>query len=281
MFLFGGTVDDADIHGYSALALVTDDDAARVVPPFTEPLFSIRDESYDMFVLPTGVRPGQVLETGDTFSHVGYVAPTVAADICTDIALPSGEHNRSETTANLYGYFYEPTHDFVVTEPGIYRVYTEARYNGVTSAGLLTRLFSGHVLGADNYFVFVVPKDEPMLTTSRESISEVASGQTFTINVRAPEDWTDVQAYYTARTAGMILEQGELNTAANQTNYQFNWPLLAQIFPNIESTASDAADMDEIVFSFAMTGTDINGQTHIRARMFALRGNRLYTFDGE
>ncbi|MDQ7026296.1 MAG: hypothetical protein Q9P44_12160 [Anaerolineae bacterium] len=277
LFLFGATVNGDDIRGYSALAVVTDEDSARVVPPFTEPLFSIRDEEIYMFVLPTGVRGGQVLEIGNTFAHMGYVAPTVAADVLTEIVTPSGTVIQNETTASVFGYFYEPSQDFTVSETGIYRVYTQAIYNGITSAGQLNDTFIGYPLGADEYFVFVVPENEPMLTTPREAISTVVSGQTFTINVRAPEDWTDVEAYYTVRTASTILEQGTLDTFSNQTNYQFNWAQISRIFPNIESAATEPSDIDEITFSFAMTGLDVNGNPQIRARVFTLRGNILYT----
>jgi hypothetical protein len=279
MFLFGGTVDGDDIRGYSALAVVTNEDAARVVPPFTEPLFSLRDEPIYMFVLPTGVRPGQVLEVGNKFAHVGYVAPTVAADIYTEIITPSGEVIQQASKASTFGYFYDSGYDFTVSEAGVYRVFTQASYNGMTSAGQLNDTFTGHPLGAEEYFVFVVPGGEPMLTTPRESISEVASGQTFTINVRAPEAWTDVAAYYVVRTASTILVQGTLDTFANQTNYQFNWSQIARIFPNIESAATEPSDMDEITFSFAMTGLDANGTSQIQARVFTLRGNMLYTFE--
>jgi hypothetical protein len=279
LFLFGGTVAGDDIRGYSALAVVTNEDSARVVPPFTEPLFSLRDEPIYMFVLPTGVRPGQVLEVGNKFVHVGYVAPTVAADVYTEIITPSGEVIQQASKASTFGYFYDEGYDFTVTEAGVYRVFTQASYNGITSAGQLNDTFTGHPLGAEEYFVFVVPEGEPMLTTPRENVSEVASGQTFTINVRAPETWTDVAAYYVVRTASTILEQGTLDTFANQTNYQFNWSQIARIFPNIESAATEPSDMDEITFSFAMTGLDANGNSQIQARVFTLRGNMLYTFD--
>jgi hypothetical protein len=277
LFLFGGTVAGDDIRGYSALAVVTNEASARVVPPFTEPLFTLLDEPIYMFVLPTGVRPGQVLEVGNKFAHVGYVAPTVAADVYTEIITPSGEVIQNTTTANTFGYFYEPSHDFTVTETGVYRVFTQASYNGITSAGQLNDTFTGHPLGAEEYFVFVVPEGESMLTTPRESVSEVASGQPFTINIRAPEAWTDVAAYYVVRTASTILEQGTLDTFANQTNYQFNWSQISRTFPNIESAATEPSDMDEITFSFAMTGLDTNGNPQIQARVFTLRGNLLYT----
>jgi hypothetical protein len=278
LFLFGGTVASDDVRGYSSVAVVTDHDSARVVPPFSEPLLYDSVQPVDMFVLATGVRPGQVLEVGDTFANVGFVAPTVAADIMTTIRTPS-ETIIHVTQASRYGYFYEPEHNFTITEAGVYRVNIEATYAGDTSAGLLANPVSGTVLGADNgYTIFVVEPDSPMLTTPRDSISQLAVGQAFTINVRAPQAWTGVQAHYLVRTAQQILEQGELNIFANQTNYSFNWPRLAQLFPNLETRASEASNMDEITLSFAMTGLDENGNPQIQARIFTLRGNALYTF---
>jgi hypothetical protein len=106
----------------------------------------------------------------------------------------------------------------------------------------------------------------------------VAVGQAFTINVRAPQEWTDLQAYYVVRTAQQILEQGDLDIFANQTNYTFNWPQLAQGFPNLESRTNEMDNMDEITLSFAITGLDENGNSQIQARIFTLRGNTLYTF---
>lgn len=278
LFLFGGTVEGDDVRGYSSVAVVTDSDSARVVPSFSEPLLYDRGQPVDMFVLPTGVRPGQVLGVGNRFVNVGYIAPTVAADIVTTIRTPS-ETLIHETRASSYGYFYEPEHDFTVTEAGVYWVNIEATYAGNTSAGLLPNPVSGTVLGSDNgYPIFVVEADSPMLTTPRDGISQVAFGQAFTINVRAPQTWTDVSAHYVVRTAQGILEQGELNIFANQTNYSFNWPQLARLFPNLETRISEASDMDEITFSFAMTGFDENGNPQIQARIFTLRGNTLYTF---
>ena len=278
LFLFGGTVAGDDVRGYSSVAVVTDDDSARVVPPFSEPLLYYQDEPIKLFVLPTGVRPGQVLEVGERFVNVGYVAPTVSADIVTTIRKPS-DTLIHETQASNFGYFYEPEHDFIVSEAGIYWVNVEATYDGMTSAGMLTKPVSGTVLGAeDGFYVFVVDPDSDMLFTPRENVSQVAVGQAFTINVRAPQAWTDVEAHYVVRTAQGILEQGELDIFANQTNYSFNWPRMAQIFPNLESRTNEMDEMDEITFSFAMTGLDENGNPQIQARIFTLRGNMLYTF---
>lgn len=280
MWLFGGSVSGDNIQGYSSIAVVTDDASARVVPPFTEALLFDDGNPVDLFLLPTGVRAGQVLEIGDIFVMSGYTAPTVAADIETRIVTPS-ETIVNTTQARSFGYFYEPEHNFIVDDAGVYEMSVDAHYDGTTSAGLLPEAVNGTVLGSDNgsYLFFVVDAESPMLVTPREAISEVVSGQAFTINVRAPQDWTDVTAYYVVRSPQWILEQGTLDTFANQTNYTFNWAQIARLFPNIEARATEASDIDEITFSFAFTGLDAEGNSQIQARMFTLRGNTLYTSD--
>lgn len=278
LWLFGAVVDENETRGYSSIAVVTDDASARVVPPFTEPLLYDRGEPVDLFVLPTGVRAGQVLETGDTFAMIGYLAPTVSADITTTIITPS-ESITNTTQASPFGYFYEPEHDFTVTENGIYRVYVDATYAGETSAGLLPEPVYGTVLGADDssYLMFVVDRDAPYLVTNRESVSTVASGQAFSINLSVPDFWTDVSASYVVRTPQWILEQGDLSTFSNQATYNFNWAELARLFPSLEAFATDPSDMDEVTLSFAMTGFDGGGIRRTHARIFTLRGNTLYT----
>lgn len=280
LWLFGAVIDESEVRGYSSIAVVTDDESARVVPPFTEFLLFDRGEAVDLFVLPTGVRAGQVLETGDTFAMIGYLAPTVSADVTTTIVTPS-ETIANTTQASPFGYFYEPEHDFTVTENGVYTVYVDATYAGETSAGLLPEPVYGTVLGADNssYLMFVVDRDAPMLLTNRESVSTVASGQAFSISLIAPDDWSDVSTYYVVRTAQQILEQGELDTFSNQASYTFNWAELARLFPNLEAFATAPSDMDEVTLSFAMTGNDANGTAQTQARIFTLRGNTLYTAD--
>ncbi|GAB5493478.1 MAG: hypothetical protein Phog2KO_36930 [Phototrophicaceae bacterium] len=280
LWLFGAVVDGNEIRGYSSIAVVTDDASARVVPAFSEALFYDRGAPVDLFVLPTGVRAGQVLETGDTFAMIGYTAPTVSADISTTIVTPS-ETIINTSQASQFGYFYEPEHDFIVSENGIYRVYVDATYAGETSAGLLPEPVYGTVLGADNssYLMFVVDRDAPMLTTNRESVSTVASGQSFSINLNVPDTWTDVSAHYVVRTPQWILEQGELDTFSNRASYTFNWSALARLFPSLEAFATAPSDMDEVTLSFAMTGSDENGNRQTQARIFTLRGNILYTAD--
>ena len=78
------------IHG-SLFVLVPehDPDGTRTFPPFQGngggpsggPLFTLKGEDIDLFIHLTGVRPGSVLETGNTFALVGAIGPTLPARV--------------------------------------------------------------------------------------------------------------------------------------------------------------------------------------------------------
>src|SRR5207244_1770420 len=101
-----------DIYG-ALFILVPDSDPSgtRVFPPFQGngggpsggPLFQLKGKNIDAFVHLTSVRPGTVLETGDTFSIAGAVAPALPGLVSATITLPSGAVVRQSGRANRVG----------------------------------------------------------------------------------------------------------------------------------------------------------------------------------
>ena len=90
--LHGSALDQAHYAIYGSLfVLIPDDDplGTRTFPPFQGngggpsggPLFTLKGEEIDLFIHLTGVRPGSVLETGNTFALVGAVGPTLPAKV--------------------------------------------------------------------------------------------------------------------------------------------------------------------------------------------------------
>ena len=80
--LHGSALDQSHYAIYGSLfVLVPDDDpdGTRTFPPFQGngggpsggPLFTLKGEEIDLFIHLTGVRPGSVLETGNTFALSG------------------------------------------------------------------------------------------------------------------------------------------------------------------------------------------------------------------
>lgn len=160
-----------DIYG-SLLILVPVGDVfggTRVFPPFQGngggpsggPLMTFNGKAIDMFVHLTGIRPGSVLETGDTFVLAGAVAPALPALVSYAVTAPDGSVTQYSGRANKVGYYYRPENDFVVTTPGIYTVDLKVTYDGLTSAGQVASPFpSGDVLGTDGgrFYFYVTPQ---------------------------------------------------------------------------------------------------------------------------
>ena len=168
--LHGSALDQAHyaIHG-SLFVLVSDDDpdGTRTFPPFQGngggpsggPLFTLKGEEIDLFMHLTGVRPGSVLETGNTFALVGAIGPTLPAQVTYTVTAPDGSQRRFSGWANEIGYYYEPDDNFIVDQPGRYTVDLQVTYDGSTSAGQVTAPFpQGHVLGTarGRFSVYVV-----------------------------------------------------------------------------------------------------------------------------
>ena len=123
------------------------------------PLFTLKGEEIDLFIHLTGVRPGSVLETGNTFALVGAIGPTLPAQVTYTVTAPDGSQRRFSGVANEIGYYYEPEDNFIVDQPGRYTVDLQVSYDGSTSAGQVTAPFpQGHVLGTarGRFLVYVV-----------------------------------------------------------------------------------------------------------------------------
>ena len=103
--LHGSALDQAHyaIHGSLFVLLPDDDpDGTRTFPPFQGngggpsggPLFTLKGEEIDLFIHLTGVRPGSVLETGNTFALVGAIGPTLPAQVTYTVTAPDGSQRR-------------------------------------------------------------------------------------------------------------------------------------------------------------------------------------------
>ncbi|MFQ5922730.1 MAG: hypothetical protein ACE5M4_07780, partial [Anaerolineales bacterium] len=172
-----------------------------------------QEQEVNLLIVPTGVRPGAVLEVGDVFSFSGNIAPTLPAHVEAEITTPSGQVRRRSSEANKIGYFYDPNGDFTVTEPGLYSVGVALRYEGMTSAGLAQSPFNtGSVLGASDgvYHFYVVPREAPLLTTELPPLSFVVSTGPVEIPLVAPQGLSNVEVHYTIHMPGWVLEDGAL-----------------------------------------------------------------------
>jgi hypothetical protein len=148
--LFGGAVvksaQGKQFVPYASMAVITkaaletgpntfqllDPKGNRVCPPYQGatgglatcgPLITIQGLAYDLFVTPTGTRPGSVLETGNTFAFSGQAWPTLDVAVTVTVTSPSGQLRTFTGRASPSGYIDAKGKTFTVTEPGVYTVH--------------------------------------------------------------------------------------------------------------------------------------------------------------
>ncbi len=161
--MFGGavlrTADEQHFAPYASFAVLIeggnfedgvlvsgDEKGDRVCPPYQGaagglgtcgPILTHRGREVDLFITPTGTRPGSVLEPGDLFAFSGQAWPTLDVAVEVVVTTPSGVVHEFADRANVVGYVDPDGMSFVVDEPGIYEVHVSATQDlPVPSTGL-------------------------------------------------------------------------------------------------------------------------------------------------
>ena len=273
------------IYG-SLFVLIPDDDpdAARTFPPFQGngggpsggPLLTLKGEDIDLFIHLTGVRPGSVLETGNTFALVGAVGPTLPAKVAYTVTAPDGNKRPFSGWANEIGYYYEPEDNFIVDQPGRYTVDLRVTYDGRTSAGQVTAPFpQGHVLGTAHgrFAVYVVPPHSVPLEVDVPQHDFLTAPADFTVTATAPTGMQLTGGHMTALIPGVVLEDGSLTVEANGLTYDYDPVSLAADVPilDVERDGVPVA-ADVVTVSLFGEGRDSADQSSYAARILTLHG---------
>ena len=273
------------IHG-SLFVLVSDDDpvGSRTFPPFQGngggpsggSLFTLKGEEIDLFIHLTGVRPGSVLETGNTFALVGAIGPTLPAQVIYTVTAPDGSQRRFSGWANEIGYYYEPDDNFIVDQPGRYTVDMQVTYDGSTSAGQVTEPFpQGHVLGTarGQFSVYVVSPHSAPLEVDLPEHDFLTAPADFTVTATTSNGLTLTGGHMTALIPGVVLEDGPLTGGSTGLTYDYNPVGLAAGVPilDVEHNGVPVA-ADVVTVSLFGQGTDSDGQPSYAARVVTLHG---------
>jgi len=299
-FLFGGLVvhnDDLDLHEtaiYGALAMTvpaSDPVGGRVFPPFFGeaggpnggPLLTIDGRPVEMFFVPTGFQPGQIFTVGETLTLAGQVAPALPATVEAEVTMPSGRIVHIGGQANAVGYYYDPSQNLALGEPGIWRLRVRVSYAGVTSAGQVYPPYpAGGVLGVEEgeIFVYVLPEDAPVveLTNPRGADVIMPTALPFNLTVAVPEGWEDVRMAYTVLMNGMVLDGGIQPAYGGVFAYNYDPQRLHRRFPNLDTTYQGTANplsADAVRITLVLLGTDAAGQEALAGRTLTLFGDRL------
>ena len=285
--LHGSALDQAHyaIHGSLFVLLPGNDpDGTRTFPPFQGngggpsggPLFTLKGEDIDLFMHLTGVRPGSVLETGNTFALVGAIGPTLPAQVTYTVTAPNGSQRRFSGMANEIGYYYEPEDNFIVDQPGRYSVDLQVTYDGHTSAGQVTAPFpQGHVLGTarGRFSVYVVSSHSAPLEVDMPWHDFLTAPADFTVTATTSNGLTLIEGHMTALMPGVVLEDGPLTVRNNGLTYDYDPVGLAAGVPilDVERFGNPVA-ADVVTVSLFGQGTDSDGQPSYAARVVTLHG---------
>ena len=294
-------INEYAIYG-SLWVLIDGDDplGPRVTPPFQGaasgpnggPIMTLKGQEIDLFFYPRCVQPGDTLEAGDTFAFCGHVGPPLNSNVAVTVTTPGSEVASFGGQANKVGWYYNPGHDFVVDEPGVWTVQVHVAHNEVVpSTGLAPSTHNtGGVLGSldGRYHFYVVEKD-----SSRLSVVSPQPGYltwptdpvtlrpiTVTavpITVSIPSGLTNVVVSYTVRMPGFILEEGTFTPSGNTFTITYDPLALHQDFPNLDLIAKDANQpglADPVLIAFLLSG-EKDGQEVHRAGAVFLNGEEV------
>jgi hypothetical protein len=274
----------------SGWIFIPDDDprGTRVMPPFgsfdSGPILTLKGKDIHMFILPTGTRPGAVLQVGDTFRFAGHIMPTLSSSTTVTVTAPSGVQHLIKGQANDVGYFYDPDEDFSIDEPGLWSVDVRVWHDGLFSGGATSPPFpSGDVLGSEDgrYWFYVVPSDSPRLDVS----TPVSGFLTFegdvtptVITGTLPAGLSDVAVDYTIGMPGYILQHGQATIDGNAYRLTFDPVALQQDFPNLDLVGRDDHEpglSDTFAIGLLLKG-EIGNDSIYRANTITIQGEEVF-----
>jgi hypothetical protein len=281
----------------SGWIFIPDDDplGSRVMPPFagpgnggwtTEggPLLTLKGKDIHIFILPTGTRPGAVLETGDVFCFAGHIMPTLDSQVAVTVTAPSGTQYLGGGQANHVGYFYDPDDDFVVNEPGLWSVDVHVWHDGQCSGGATIPPYpSGDVLGSEDgrYWFYVVPGSSPPLDVSSPSPGFLSFNNEVTpisIAGSVPAGLSGATVDYTISMPGYILQHGQVTPSENTYQITFDPATLHQDFPNLDLIGRDewrAGLADTFAIGLLLRGQS-GSSTVYRANTITIQGEQVF-----
>jgi hypothetical protein len=245
---------------------------ARVTAPFQGatgaginggPIMRLLDQDIDMFFLPKGVRPGDVMEVGDTISFSGHVGPPLNSRVEVTITSPSGVPHSAIWQANKIGWVYDPTFDFVAVEPGRWTVdvFVEHDQPYIGNGATPDRNNTGTVLGTSGQYEFyVVEPDSPRLfiIDPPSTLITWPDGEIVPIPITglAPPGTTAI--HYTIHDKGIVMKQGIIEPdESGFFNLAYNAVALHEIFPMLSLTAHDGRHeglADEVTINMMAVG---------------------------
>jgi hypothetical protein len=260
---------------------------ARVTPPFRGagvldggPIMTLMGEDIDMLFLPKCVRPGDILELGDTIAFCGHVGPPLDSRVDVTITSPGGVQHTGTWHANKIGWLYDPSFDFPAGEVGRWTVEVLVEHDrpypptGNTPSDHNT----GTVLGTSGtYEFYVVAAGAPELgfSTPEPGFLTWPNGEIEPIPFQgvAPKGTTAV--HYTIHDKGVVMGQGTLiPDALGRFTLVYDPVTLHESFPMLSLTAHEGlweGLADEVAIHFLAVGGE-----QVQAAAVTLIGEEIF-----
>lgn len=184
------------------------------------PIMSLLGKDIDMFFLPKSVRPGDILELGDTVAFSGHVGPPLDSRVEVTITSPTGVVRNRTWHANKIGWLYDPTFDFTADEAGRWTVDVFVEHdrpyigNGVIPANHNT----GTVLGTNGQYEFYVVEPSSahlIIVTPFPGFIPIPENTIKPIVIRGVAPAGTTKVHYTIHDKGIVMGQGSLTPNAN------------------------------------------------------------------
>jgi hypothetical protein len=268
--------------------MADDETGGRIMPPFQGasggptggPLLTLLGEEVDIFFHPMGVRPGSILEVGDIAAFSGQIAPTLPSDVSIKVTTPSNKIKIIEGTANKIGYFYKPSTNFLITEPGIYDVDITVTHRGMTSAGLVEPPYpTGGILSEDvhSYKFYAVTKESTEAELTAPLPLQLPGSTALDFSFQNVPTSNSQRMYQTTVMPGYVLSQ----TESDSLSYSYNAKELNKNFPNLDVDLNNKprSNVDTITYSFLLETQDQKGQPRYTAQQIVLQGDEIMRAD--
>jgi len=296
-FIFGGGVyripktNENHYLAYGSLWVhlpADDETGGRIMPPFQGasggptggPLLTLLGKEVDIFFHPMGVRPGSILEVGDTAAFSGQIAPTLPSEVSIRVTTPLNETKIIEGTANKIGYFYEPNTNFLITEPGTYDVDITVTHKGMTSSGFVEPPYPvGGILSEDvhSYQFYAVTRESKEAELAVPLPLELPDSTALNFSFKSIATSNDQRMHQTTVMPGYVLSQ----TESKSLSYSYNAKELNLNFPNLDVDLNNRprSNVDTITYSFLLETQVQKGQPKYEAQQIVLQGDEIIHAD--
>ena len=248
--------------------------------PTGGPLLTLLGKEVDIFFHPMGVRPGSILEVGDTAAFSGQIAPTLPSEVSIRVTTPLNETKIIEGTANKIGYFYEPNTNFLITEPGTYDVDITVTHKGMTSSGFVEPPYPvGGILSEDvhSYQFYTVTRESTEAELAAPLPLELPDSTALNFSFKSIATSNDQRMHQTTVMPGYVLSQ----TESKSLSYSYNAKELNLNFPNLDVDLNNRprSNVDTITYSFLLETQVQKGQPKYEAQQIVLQGDEIIHAD--